>query len=163
MAQHQVQYIGRFLFQLADFICLYAVFIQGPCGSPCGKYLITHCREPAGNVHCLFLVAVAHAHDHLLVFGQTDPGSLKCLVQRLVKGLCNAQTLACGLHLRPKADVGAPDFLKGEHGHLDGNVIRCRLKPRPVAQLPYGVSADNLGCQRNNGYACHLADIGHGT
>ena len=33
---------------------------------------------------------------------------------------------------------------------------------RAMACLLY-TSADDLGCQRNNGYACHLADIGHGT
>ena len=161
MSQHQVQDVGRFLLQLADFVSLYAVLIQCPCSTPGGKYLISHSSKPAGNIHGLLLVAVAHGHNHFLVFWKTDSRSLKCFIERFIERLCNAQALAGGLHLRPKADVGAPNLLKGEHRHLDGYIISCGLQSRFIAQLPDGMAADNPGCQRHDGDAGNLADIGN--
>ena len=127
MAQHQVQDIGGFLLQLADFVSLYTVLVQCPRSASGGKYLIPHSGKPAGNIHRLLLVAVANGHNHFLVFWKTDSRPLKRFIKRFIERLCNAQALAGGLHLRSKAYVSAPNLLKGEHRHLDGNVISSRL------------------------------------
>ena len=48
VAQHQVQDIGGFLLQLADFVSLYTVLVQCPRSASGGKYLIQ--SEPSDKV-----------------------------------------------------------------------------------------------------------------
>ena len=90
MAQNKIQNIRRLLLNLTDFQSLDPMGVKGSCGSPSGKDLKAYCSKSAGNFHCLLLLIVANSHDHILIFGQTDPCSLKGLVKSLIKGLGNA-------------------------------------------------------------------------
>ena len=66
---------------------------------------------------------------------QLQSCALKGLVQCLVEGICDTQTLTGGFHLRSKADIRAADLLKGEYRHLDGDVVCLLLQTRLVAKL----------------------------
>ena len=163
MSQHQVQKIRRFLLQLADCDGLYACCIQSLGSSLCGKDLIADIGKSSGNGDHLFLILIPYSDNHVLIFGKLDARALECLVKGLIKGFCNTQALAGGLHLRPQVNVCTADLLKGEYRHLDGIIICLRLQTGGIAQLADGMAADDLGGQRYNGDSRYLADIGHST
>ena len=119
--------------------------------------------KAAGHIDDVLFVLIPDGDDHVLVFRKVDACSKEGLVESLVEGLCDTQTLTGGFHLRSKADICAADLLKGEYRHLDGDVICFLLKSRCVAKLLDLLAQDHFRCQRNDGDTGYLADVGNRT
>ena len=131
-----------------------------PC-SVCRIDRIPDLGEPSGNVDHLRLLLVTDRDDHVAVLRQPDTGPEKCLVQRLIKCLRDAQAFTGRLHLRAKRNIRIPDLLKGKDRHLDREIICLRLEPGRVAHVS-DLFAQNDSCRkRNNRNPGHLADVGY--
>ena len=127
MSQNQIHDRGRFLGNLIYLARLYSGFIQCSRRASGSVNDIAKLLKAACHLDGLPLVRVFHRNNHLFMLRETHARAEKRLVERLVKGLCNAKALTGGLHFRPKADLRTPDLLKGKYRHLDGKIVRRRL------------------------------------
>ncbi len=161
MTEDQVHDCRRLLLDLIDLFCLDARVIQSLRRAARRIDRVAERLKTPSDLDRLALVRILHRDDHAPVPGQVDPGAEKRFVQRLVKGFCDAKTLPCGLHLRSEADLGAPDLLEGEHGHLDCDIVRLLLQPWLIPELPDRLSDDDLRGEIHDRDPCHLADVGN--
>ena len=162
MPEDQIHDGRGFLPDLIHFSRLHTGLPQRRRRASCGIDDITQLLEAAGQPDGLAFIRVFHGYDHLFMFGQIHARPQKCLIQRFIKGPGYPQAFSRGFHLRPQADLRAADLLKGKDRHLHGVVIRRRLQPRFIAQIPDLFPDDHFRGKIHDRDSRHLADIGYG-
>ena len=100
VSQDQVHNSRGFLRDLVDLSRLHTCFIQSSCGTSGSINGVSQLFEASSDFNGFTLIRILHGDDHVLILGQFYACSQECLVQSLIEGLGDTQTLTGRLHLR---------------------------------------------------------------